>query len=298
MKIADIIRAGIRFLIYTNIFLAACVTSLVVETYLLLFGRIVDWQYPFFLFCSTLTLYCFHRIYRFNFRAGAEKMAGRHRWTQEHRALFFAVFAMAASGVAVSLCFFVNFRTVLYLLPIGLISFGYTVPCLPTRKGWIRLRDVPFIKILLIALVLGLTTVLLPILGYERLSDLNRPEFIFVFLRRMLFIFAITVPFDIRDMDYDRASGTRTLPVVLGVKRARQWAVAALLLMIALEAVQYVLYPATNVYYLLALALSAVPAGVLLLKTEAGRSEFFYSVGLEGMMLVQCLLVMGASKPW
>src|ERR1051326_2738028 len=68
------------FFIYANIFLALNVTSLVFETYYILFNRITDPEYPFFLFSSTLTLYCFHRLYRFNFRSGDEQLAMRHRW--------------------------------------------------------------------------------------------------------------------------------------------------------------------------------------------------------------------------
>jgi 4-hydroxybenzoate polyprenyltransferase len=296
MRVPAFIRSAGHFFIYTNIFLAFCVTSLVVETYIILFGKIVDAQYPLFLFCSTLTLYCFHRLYRFNSRAGKEKLADRHAWTQQHRSLFLAVLAFAVTGVLYSLFFFVSFRTVLYLLPVGLISFGYTVPCLPSRKGLIRLRDIPGIKIFLIALVLGLTTVMLPALAYERMDDLYKPSLLFVFFRRMLFIFAITIPFDIRDMEYDAANGTRTIPVVFGIKRAKMLALIALVLMVVLEVVQYILFPSVNLFYFLALAVSALISAIVILLTQHERKEGFYSFFTEGMMLLQCLLVIGASK--
>src|ERR1051325_11283165 len=180
------------FFIYANIFLALNVTSLVFETYIILFNRITDLAYPFFLFSSTLTLYCFHRLYRFNFRSTEEQLAMRHRWLVRNRMLFFAVLCCAVTGVMYSLTFFVTWRTVLYLLPVGSISFGYTVPFIPFRGKMLRLRDVPGIKIFLISLVLGLTTVLLPLLEHGRLRDLGRPEILFMFVRRMLFIFAIT----------------------------------------------------------------------------------------------------------
>lgn len=295
-RIASLAEKIISFFIYTNIFLAVSVTSLVFETYIILAGGIPGLSYPFFLFCSTLTLYCFHRVYRFDFRAGEEKLAERHRWTRRHRIVFFLVFIFAAVGVICSLLFFVNLRTVLYLLPVGFISFGYTVPCIPARRGWVRLRDLPGIKIFLISLVLGLTTVLLPLLEYNKLHELMRPEILFVFIRRMLFIFAITVPFDIRDMDYDRENGTRTLPVVYGIHTSKYSALAALVIFVMLGLLQYFTVPGTNLGYVIALVMSGIVSAVMVVITHRGRPELFYSVYVEGMMLLQCLLVMAAYR--
>jgi 4-hydroxybenzoate polyprenyltransferase len=282
------------FFIYANIFLALNVTSLVFETYYILFNRITDPEYPFFLFSSTLTLYCFHRLYRFNFRSGDEQLAMRHRWLIRNRLLFFTVLGCAVMGVVYSLVFFVTPRTVLYLLPVGFISFGYTVPFIPFKGQLLRLRDIPGIKIFLISLVLGLTTVLLPLLEHSRLRDLERPEILFMFIRRMLFIFAITLPFDIRDMDYDAANGTRTIPVKLGVDRAKLLAVLALAVFVLLAILQYFLLPGTNVWYVFALGISGGISALLVMLTQKGKSEFFFSFFMEGMMLLQCLLVLAA----
>src|SRR5205807_62994 len=137
-------------------------------------------------------------------------------------------------------------------------SFAYTVPCIPSRKGSIRLRDVPGIKIAVISLVLGLTTVLLPVFVQDDLSLIKKPEVIMVFFRRILFIFAITIPFDIRDVKYDRENGTRTIPVVFGIHKAKIAALSALALFFVSAVLQYFIIPASNPYYSISLTISTV----------------------------------------
>jgi len=265
------IKKIVGSLIHTNLFLSLCVTSLVFETYLILYQKIPNLEYSFLLFCSTLLLYCFHRVFRFDFRAKEEQLA-------------------------VSLLFFVSWSVILPLLPIALISLAYTVPCIPTRKGLIRLRDVPGMKILLISFVLGLTTVLLPVLANSDIAAVTKPEFLFVFFRRVLFIFAITIPFDIRDMQYDREMGTRTLPVIFGVTTAKRIALTALAMFCGLALFQYIFMEGAGLVYFLALILSASVTAIIVIKSNEKREDVFYSVFVEGMMLLQCLLVIVASR--
>jgi len=290
------IKKIVGSLIHTNLFLSLCVTSLVFETYLILYQKIPNLEYSFLLFCSTLLLYCFHRVFRFDFRAKEEQLAARHVWVKRNKFLFFMVMYLAASGVAVSLLFFVSWSVILPLLPIALISLAYTVPCIPTRKGLIRLRDVPGMKILLISFVLGLTTVLLPVLANSDIAAVTKPEFLFVFFRRVLFIFAITIPFDIRDMQYDREMGTRTLPVIFGVTTAKRIALTALAMFCGLALFQYIFMEGAGLVYFLALILSASVTAIIVIKSNEKREDVFYSVFVEGMMLLQCLLVIVASR--
>ena len=296
MKFDGFIKRLFYFFLFSNIFLGLCVTSLVFETYFILFHQIPELKYPFFLFCSTLTLYCFHRIYRFDFNADHDQLSERHIWIKENRILFFTVFALAIIGILISILFFISLKTVLYLSPIAAASFAYTVHCIPTSKGWIRLRDVPGIKIITISLVLGLTTVLLPVFIQDDLSLIKRPEVIMVFLRRVLFIFAITIPFDIRDVDYDEAQGTRTIPVVYGIAMAKIIAIIALFIFFISAVVQYFLIPNSNPYYSISLSISTGMSILAILLTNEKRKDVYYSFFVEGMMLLQCLLVMAVHK--
>lgn len=289
-----LVRKIAEVLVFTNIYLAICVTSLVFETSIILNGKITDYKYPLFLFSSTLFLYCFHRVYKWDMRTKTEVVAQRHVWLQEHKILFYAV--MLAAGISVALCllFFVELNIILCLLPVVLISFGYTIPFIPYRRKYIRLRDVPGIKIFLITLVLGVTTVLLPVLAYSDPGALTRSDVVFIFIRRMLFIFAITIPFDIRDMEYDELKGTRTIPVIYGIRTAKTIALSALALFVALGMIQHFFFSPISFYYKAALGSSLVPAVIGIIRCTKTSSEYFYSVFLEGTMLLQCLLVIAA----
>ena len=280
--------------IFTHIYLAICVTGLVFETSLILTDTIGDYKYPFFLFSSTLFLYCFHRVYNSGARSAKEIEAQRHVWLRNNKAAFY--FVLIASAIAVSIClvFFVPLSIVLYLLPIAFISFGYTVPFIPYRGKLIRFRDIPGIKIILISLVLGLTTVLLPVLAYSNINALKRSDVVFVFVRRMLFIFAITIPFDIRDKQYDEVKGTKTLPVIYGIKTSKIMALLTLSLFVVLGIVQRIFFSPINTYYTLALGLSLIPAIIGILKSNERRNDYFYSVFMEGTMLLQSLLIIAA----
>ncbi|MFL5752970.1 MAG: UbiA family prenyltransferase [Bacteroidia bacterium] len=281
--------------IFTNIYLAVCVTSLVFETSIILNGKITDYKYPLFLFSSTLFLYCFHRVYKWNSRTTSEMAAERHLWLQRNKTLFYGVMILAGTMVITCLLFFVKFSIVLYMLPVALISFGYTIPFIPYKGKLWRLRDVPGIKIFLITLVLGLTTVLLPVLAYAHVNVLTRSDVVFMFVRRMIFIFAITIPFDIRDREYDALKGTRTLPVVLGIRRSKIIALVSLGFFLPLALIQDTFYTPVSIYYKLALAISIVPAVVGIIKCDEKRSDYFYSVFMEGTMLLQCLLIIAAN---
>ncbi|HEV7231846.1 MAG TPA: UbiA family prenyltransferase [Bacteroidia bacterium] len=282
------------FLFYSNIFLAFSVTSLVFETSVVLNAGMPDLRYPFFLFFSTLFLYSFHRIFRFNFRAEREKLADRHIWVKNNRSLFYTILFLSGACSAISAILFIPLRVLFSLLPVAFVSFAYTIPCVPWKGKLIRLRDVPGLKIFLISLVLGLTTVLLPVLACTSASNLFDTPVLFVFFRRMFFIFAITIPFDIRDSEYDRKNNVQTLPVVFGERASRRMALAGLGVFALLVLLQLLFVTSTRMSYAIALLLSAAISARMIVHSEKTKRDLYYSFNLEGMMLLQCILVAAA----
>jgi 4-hydroxybenzoate polyprenyltransferase len=270
---------------------------LVFETSMILGSDNRDLHYPFFLFSATLFLYGFHRVYRSDFRSAQEKLSARHLWIKNNRVLFYSVLVSSAIGTLYSALFFISFHILFSLLPVTLISIGYTIPFIPWKGRLLRLRDIPGIKVFLISAVLGLTTVLLPVLSMSRPDgSLFSPAVFILFLRRVFFVFAITIPFDIRDIEYDRRNNTKTLPVLLGESRSKQLAILALAAFALLAVYQYLEMKNTKLEYMLALLLSAVISGWTILKSRRNQQDLFYSLYLEGMMFLQCFLVIGASR--
>lgn len=288
-RIVKWIISIIDFFLFSNLYIAIASAALTIET--IIFFDIPDFRFVFFVFFSTLFLYSFHRIYRLGKRSEKELKEKRHSWIRQHPVLFYSVLFLAFFALCYLILFYLQFKTIFFLLPVALVSFGYSIPFLKTDKGLVRLRDVYGLKIFLISFTLSYVTVILPIVNYYDSLPISVDSILFVFLRRMLFVFAITVPFDIRDMEYDVRNSIKTFPIIFGVNRAKGIAIGALITFSLLVVVQYAWSVDMNIFRAFALLISATISSLVILKTNSSRSEYFYLFGLEGMLLLQALLI-------
>jgi 4-hydroxybenzoate polyprenyltransferase len=290
-----IVRKLTDLVVFSNLFVAFSVACLTLQTVILTVGEI-DLRFPTFVFFATLFLYNFHRVYRLGARSENELRERRHVWIRENKLLFGSIFAASALGLAYTAYSHLHFNLFILLVPVAILSFGYSIPSVPGSKGWIRLRDIPLVKIFLITFVLSWVTVLLPFwfYGFEPTDpwsfDHRTNEGLwYAMCRRMLFIFAITIPFDIRDMEHDTYNRLRTIPGMLGVKRSIIISHLALLAFIALAAAEAIkkntwVYPS-------ALIASAIVAAAVIMLSRASKKEYFYTFAIEGMMVLQFALV-------
>ena len=103
----------------------------------------------------------------------------------------------------------------------------------------------------------------------------------FYFAQRFLFIIAITIPFDIRDAQFDLPE-LATLPQVLGVNRARNIAVLSMLLFILLGATLNGLQ--SNLFYA-NLTLMLISIGLILYCTQK-RNRFYTAFWIEALPIL------------
>lgn len=82
------------------------------------------------------------------------------------------------------------------------------------KKG---LRDLSYVKVFIIAFVWSLIIVGLPYLNTDE-QLLFETNFVLAFLSCFLFILAITLPFDVRDLKYDNRDHLKTIPQFIGIK--------------------------------------------------------------------------------
>ena len=101
------------------------------------------------------------------------------------------------------------------LFPVGFLTITYAVPFIKIKGKWQSLRQIPQLKILIIALSWTLMTVALPLFEYS-----NTTDFWIEFIQRFVFIVAVTIPFDIRDFLTD-PKDLGTLPQKIGVERSK-----------------------------------------------------------------------------
>ncbi|AEE54109.1 hypothetical protein [Haliscomenobacter hydrossis] len=229
-------------------------------------------------FCATLCLYNWHRLI-----SPHKKSNNASPWAQTNRRI--VVGLTVCAGIAALVLFvFLPLRVQLSLLFPSLLGLSYSLPVLPGQK---RLRDVPRLKILVLASVWAWVAVYLPWLyleipihGYSAL----------VYAEKWLLFFAIAVAFDIRDVVFDQAQGTLTLPGKFGIYSAKILAQAALLLAIGLSCKLYTsgLYSGAvfggTIFSLLCTA-------ILIAFASPKRSRYYYEGCLDGVLILQPLAI-------
>jgi 4-hydroxybenzoate polyprenyltransferase len=169
-----------------------------------------------------------------------------------------------------------------------LIGVLYVAPVLPGGK---RLRDLGWIKILLVGFSWGWLTAFYPwfILAEQPglLSMLHGID-------RMCFIVLLTIPFEIRDLKVDQQLQLSTLPSLLGRKRT-SWLLIFLMLILFMAAG----FHATHYFNPAYVATMMIISGVVLLSLKSAyhmEDDLFFSGFLDGLMIAAPWIYLGAGK--
>lgn len=276
----------INLLFYSNFWIAACATAMVVQTQFLLTGEIAFTPLVGLVFCSTLFLYAIHRIVGL-FKVKPFTKTGRYHVISafKNHIIFYA--CIAAIG---GLYFFwqVNFTIKMALIIPGILSLAYVLPFLSGKR---RLRDLNFIKIFLVAIVWAWVSVLLPYLEIGKSTD---SSLIYMFLERAFFIFAITLPFDIRDLAVDAHNNVKTIPTHIGARQSKYLAAAMMVFSILFVLLNFY----THFYSLwtaFGLLISAFITVFVINYTDRTEEDYYFTGLVDGLMLVQFGIVWGIS---
>jgi 4-hydroxybenzoate polyprenyltransferase len=244
--------------------------------------------YLFIIFFATLFEYNLHRLITILTNPDALNDE-KHSWVKRYPIHFYALVAISMLGfmVAVALA---KREVILTLAPLALITILYSMPFFKNSIYLYRLRDIPFLKIFLIAFVWSSATILLPIIQSGQVFDKTHVGM--MLLERFFFVFAITIPFDIRDMEVDRQHGLKTLPLLVGKKMALGIANGTLAVFILLCLYHY--SKSAEPAVLLALVLSSLIALVFINNKELSKLPYYHYGLLDGTMLLQGLLVLAS----
>lgn len=289
---------GKNWLLYSNIFIALCAVALTAQTLFLLQKDLKTSPALLGLvFFSTWFIYALHRLVSWR-KLDARLDIPRFQIIgayQQHIKLY-ALFSAVAAG----LCFlYLERATQQALLLPALLSLGYVLPFIGKRQ--LRLRDLHFVKIFLIAVVWAYVTVVLPFFELQPLVNFcceptSYPLWL-LFLERALFIFIITLPFDLRDWKLDQHHAVKTIPTLLGPQKTIYLGLFLLVIWCLLITANYA-WPLPLGYWT-----SALWTGLLLWKTlekqpndatkKVVQQDHYYTGWIDGTMLVQAGLVIG-----
>ena len=281
------IRQTLDFLQFSNLFIALCAVAQGLLTYHLLHAK-ADKHVLGILLCSTIAMYNYSML--LSKPVNPEKSAFRRvRWIFAHYRLTITITIIAILSL-IPLAFFLSTESKMLLAFLASISVGYNLPVFTFNDKKFSLRNIPGIKLFLIALVWSLSCVLLPILEIESHHTIVVParDIVLLVAKRFLFIAAITVPFDIRDLFQDRYNELKTIPVILGEKKAYLFCMGLLLIYLVL------LFLFTKSFDLnfLGLLLTIILTSWLIFRSEWEKNEYFYFFYLDGVMIVQYIVVL------
>lgn len=274
------------FCINSNIFISLAAVSLTVETQVQLGMKPQLHPYIFLIFFATLFDYNLHRLITIITNKEALN-TDKHIWVKNNLQFFYWLVAVSVIGFLCTVAI-ADKKVLITLAPIALLTVFYSIPIFKTTKGIFRLREIPFLKIFLISFVWSATTVLLPLI--QSGINYNKENVFAILLERFLFVFAITVPFDIRDMEVDAKGNLKTIPVILGKKKAL---IIANLLLFLFAILCWVHYKTSSLIWLnYAFLLSAASTFYFINNNKIQAKKFYHYGILDGTLFLQGALVL------
>ena len=205
------------FYINSSIHVALAVYALVriTERY---FNLSYNEPLDYFIFYGTITGYNFVKY------AGIAKL---HHRSLTNNLKLIQVFSFVCFGLTVFYGVQLQLKTLLFFIPFGILTLLYAVPIF--RKN---LRNISSIKILIIALVWAGVTTLLPMLDVKVFTFSKNQ--ILAFVQRFLFVIALTIPFDIRDLQFDDQK-LQTIPQKIGIEKTKKFGFVLLAFCLLIE---------------------------------------------------------------
>ena len=147
------LRQTLDFLLFSNIFIALCSVAQGLVTYQLLHARPEKYVLAL-LFCSTLALYNFSIL--ISKPQDPEKSSfKRVRWIFSHHRLMIMLTLIAVLSL-IPLILFLSTASQILLFFLGVISITYSLPIFHIHDKQFGLRNIPGIKLFLIAMVWSL----------------------------------------------------------------------------------------------------------------------------------------------
>lgn len=278
----------LKTLINSNIYISLGAVLLTIESQIQLGMEPQLFPYLFLIFFATLCEYNVHRFVTVITNKDALN-SEKHKWVKNNLIPFYALVIASIIGFVI-VAFLTKKEVLITLAPIAALTLFYSVPVYGNKKSIFRLREIPYLKIFVISFTWSATTVLLPLIHSGQKYD--SLHVVLMLLERFVFILAITIPFDIRDMDVDRKANTKTIPLLIGKNRSETLSYISAFLFLVITFLHYYMY--NQPLILIAMVLSALSTFSFLKWDKAKQSTLYHYAILDGTMLLQGLLVIAA----
>ena len=276
-----------RWFVFGNFWVAICAAAMYAASVFTL-AEPFEWRWLFIIFASTLAAYNYHRVPESSmtyYARGSE----RHVWIRENRSTLILVMLLASTLAGLLILPVLELRTLWWFLPAGIFSLLYVLPVLPIGGKWNRLRDLPFVKTFIISAVWAVITVV-PASREALLLERVSPTVLWLIAERFIFLTAISIPFDLRDLAVDAQNKVKTFAGIWGFEKTLFYCRTLLVIfaMIALVGFQLTFISGATC---LAMIVSAASTGWLIAQINEQSGEMIYAFWLEGTMIDQCFWI-------
>ncbi|MFT5337358.1 MAG: hypothetical protein ACI9YL_001360 [Luteibaculaceae bacterium] len=252
-----------QFLVYSNYWVSGVAMLLYFQTQVFQ-GIPSRWWELVTVFSATCASYSFQRLSISNAR---NLSTSELWWFQKKQFLRIQVLFF---GLLCLLCFPYRWFSFYGLLGIcTIVSIFYAWP-VPWKGKKVVLRNYPLVKIFLIAFSWAIFT------GVLAQDEVYTTASLLVFVDRFLWVFAFTLPFDLRDVEQPMPI---TIPQVLGPQKVL--VVAAFIALLSLFITGYSQEGSNR----MPIFIGGIAAILLLAFSRKGRSALFYGLWLEGALL-------------
>lgn len=253
----SLIKRWFSFYVFANVHVglaAWCLTKITITDF-----EVENDSLAYFVFFATILSYNFIRVIRLD---SLNSMIGN--WIRSNKRSLIILNSLCLMSI-IYLLFFFSTLEFLFLVPFFLLSLFYVIPLTAKIKG---LRQIPGLKLIIISFTWAAVTVYFPLLSSNLLES---DELRIVFIQRLLFIMAITIPFDIRDTHLD-VPDLKTLPQLIGVGNSKAFAI---FLIVVFQWLDYYRAPHLGISFAVTGIVSVF--SVLLILGARERQKRFYS---------------------
>ena len=258
------------YLIYLNLVVAIS-TGVLSGGYAFRLGVEHWYEYALFGFFSTMAVYNGQRL----LKSDAAIRTPWLRWVEKNKAFLFllSIFCLLGAATLLIRLNIWKWETLMLLAVSGVISILYVI-----KINGMNMRELPHMKIHLISLSWVVVLLLFP--AIQEGAELRWE----VFVAHYIYVLAVTIPFDIRDLKYDRER-QKTIPQVLGVNGSK---VLSILLLAGFTAIMFYSDPNLMHNFVFHLAVSIQVALVVFMNEE--RSDLYCAGWIDG-----AIAILGAS---
>jgi len=289
--VKKVLLSILDFILFSNLFIAICAVAQGLVTYQLLDAR-PDKYVLAVIFFGTLAIYNFGMLVT-NPKTLAASPFLSMRWVAEHHRMMISITLICVLCMIPLGLLYLSIEAQVLLVFTAVIAIGYNVPFLLIGDQKIGLKNIPGLRIFIIVTVWCISCVLLPIVELEKnyAISISAGETLLLAAKRFLFIIAITIPFDLHDIARDKHHALKTIPALVGEKKAYLYALLLLLLYLLLM----LLFNKGFDLSIVALTISLFVTAWLIINANRKRNEYYYLLFLDGTMLLQYFLLLAVS---